>query len=186
MIEERPVVTRMFTFTTCEWGLLRMRLLNLPVTILTTSTTKPQEENATRLRNLKEFYEDEKTDPLLREVGVCLRLTNLAMSITAQKATQANKKLPLLVRLGKAEIQIRTSMLFDEILRRLRDDPRMGSKSGTSRMVLTMMHVVIRGDEFVCFPTQGFTLSREYNVSYAGDIVKFLYMDDGDLDVGYF
>ena len=55
-IEEHPVVTRFWLFTSCVNALLRMRLLNLPVGIWKLAHTKPQKQNQSRLDRFKHFY----------------------------------------------------------------------------------------------------------------------------------
>ena len=111
LVEERPVVTRFFLFTTCVWTLLCMKLLALPSCIFSLNTSRIREENGKRLQRFKAFYDGDSADQLLRRSGLCLQLTHLAVSISSKESKHSSGEdaLPLLVRIGRAEVQRRTS-----------------------------------------------------------------------------
>ena len=75
-----------------------------------------------RLKAVGTYYNAPSTSSELRRVSLCLRLSNMAVSLTAQKSkrtapTLANR-LPLRVRLGNGEIIERTVQLFNELLKK--------------------------------------------------------------------
>ena len=186
-IDEHPVCNRMFTFTECCWAILRMKLLGLPSSIFTTSTKKPQPENAGRLNSVRTFYDSPGSLQLLKQVGLSLRLAHLAMSITAQKSTEENKREPALVRLGRAEVQTRTAALFSEIVDALRCDDGLDHTAALTQMIITMMHLIIRFSEFLAYPTRGFKITRKYNrVDCLAEMLYLLHAPAEKVDVGFF
>ena len=52
IIDETPVVTRMFTFTDCCWALLRLDLLGLPCELFSIHSMKMSDEGSKRLRRV--------------------------------------------------------------------------------------------------------------------------------------
>lgn len=109
------------------------------------------------------------------------------MSLTAQNSEKKTGREPLLVRLGRGEVQERTWRRFADFLPRLHHDPLMDCSSCLQQLVLTKMHIIIRFDEFLAYPTKGWMLSLKYNPDfYQTEIVAFLQMQDEDLDAGYF
>ena len=190
LIEERPVVTRFWTFTNCVWALCRMKILDLPSDILSVGTVKPQEVFMKRLKAVGTYYNAPSTSSELRRVSLCLRLSNMAVSLTAQKSkrtapTLANR-LPLLVRLGNGEIIERTVQLFNELLGKLHFDSTLDITEAFTALLVTQTHIVIRFCRYQKFPTMLWTCSKTYNpVSYASACLDFLNCDASNLDCGY-
>ena len=108
IVDEKPVSTRMFTFTDCCWALLRFVLLGIPLDVFSVDTLKLSDDGSKRLKAVRAFLSDVQTAPLLRRVGLSLRLTRLAMSISCQKEDAAKGHGPPLLRLCRAEVQTRT------------------------------------------------------------------------------
>jgi hypothetical protein len=80
-------------------------------------SAKPQAKNQHRLKNFKEYYENEVDQRDLRRACLCLRLTKVANDICAKKATDINGLAPTVVRLGKQEVQIKMTEELCEVWR---------------------------------------------------------------------
>ena len=185
-IEEKLVVTRFFLFTPCCFALLRMLLLGLPVSLFSVGALRAEAEQSKRLSAVRAFYSNPGTPVLLRRACLALRLTLFATSLTAQKGTSAGGKEPMMVRLGRREVQLRTSALLADIVPRLPDDPQVDQKGTLHALLLTQAHIVMRFDMYSRFPTRLFVLTKKYNsTGYLVEIVDFLSMDDRLLDGGY-
>ena len=79
------MITRFFLFSECVWALLRCLMMQLPVDILSTSTSSPGPQNSKRLRRVVNFYADPRSLPALKRAGLCLRIGMLAVSISSKK-----------------------------------------------------------------------------------------------------
>ena len=144
MVEEKPVVTIFFLFTPCCFALLRMFLLELPVDILSVGLLNCEGDQSKRLTAVRSFYQRPDSPGILRRICLCLRLTIFATSLTAQKGASEKQRDPLLVRLGRGEVQKRTSALFRDIVQRLPDDPDVDQLSTFNSLLLTESHIIIR------------------------------------------
>jgi hypothetical protein len=185
LVEEKPVVTRFFLFAPCCFALLRMILLGLPVTIFSAGALGMETDNSKRLKAVRAFYTDPTTPKLLRRVCLCLRLTMFATSLTAKKS-KSTDAVPVLVRLGRGEVQERTSQLLVEMLPLLPNDTVLDLTDTFTSLLLTQAHLVIRFDLYLKYPTRLWTLVRKFNRElYGAVIIEFLHTDDKLLDVGY-
>ena len=185
LVEEKPVVTRFFLFAPCCFALLRMILLGLPVTIFSAGALGMETDNSKRLKAVRAFYSDPATPKLLRRVCLCLRLTMFATSLTAKKSKNIDA-VPVLVRLGRGEVQERTSQLLVEMLPLLPNDTVLDLTDTFTSLLLTQAHLVIRFDLYLKYPTRLWTLVRTFNRElYGAVIIELLHTDDKLLDVGY-
>ena len=103
------------------------------------------------------------TPPLLRRVALGLRLTRYALSICCQKTDETKHRAPPLLRLSRAEVQIRTCTLLDEIVPRLRDDPLIQLEPTLAHLLLTEVHLIIRFDKFLGFSGELSEMVRRFN-----------------------
>jgi hypothetical protein len=162
-----------------------MFLLGLPVTILSAGALGMESDNSKRLKAVRAFYIHPATPILLRRVCLCLRLTMFATSLTAKKSKTIDS-VPVLVRLGRGEVQERTSKLFVEMLPLLPNDSVLDLTDTFTSLLLTQAHLVIRFDLYLKYPTRLWRLTRKFNRElYGVDIIEFLHTDDKLLDVGY-
>lgn len=144
VVEEKPVVTRFFLFAPCAFALLRMKLLGLPARLLSIGAIQPAAESARRVQAVLKFYKNPEADAVLRRVGLCLRLALFATSLTAQRASGDAGADPPLVRLGKREVQERTSALLVEMLPLLPGDPVLDKALTLRNLLLTQAHLIMR------------------------------------------
>lgn len=183
--EERPVVTRFFLFTPCCFSLLRMKLLGVPSSIFTSGVLAVENESSKRIAAVKAFYDGAGTPQLLKKACLCLRLTLYATSLTAQ-TNSSSKREPVMVRLGRGEIQARTSELFVQIVRDLDNDPELNRSDTLSGLLITQAHICIRFDQYKRYPTRLWRLTMKFNPgSFSAEILLFLHTDDQVMDGGY-
>ena len=182
--EERPVVTRFFLFTPCCFSLLRMKLLGVPSSIFTAGAMV-ETESSKRIAAVKAFYDHDGTPQLLKKACLCLRLTLFATSLTAQ-TNSTSKREPVMVRLGRGEVQSRTSALFVQIVKDLDNDPDLDRTDALAGLLITQAHICIRFDQYSHYPTRLWMLSKKYNPgSFGAGILSFLHTEDLELDGGY-
>ena len=144
-----------------------------------------ESDNSKRLKAVRAFYSHTATPMLLRRVCLCLRLTMFASSLTAKKNKGINA-LPELVRLGRGEVQERTSKLLVEMLPLLPHDSVLELTDTFTSLLLKQAHLVIRFDLYLKYLTRLWRLTRKFNRElYGADIIEFLHTDDKALDVGY-
>jgi hypothetical protein len=107
-----------------------------------------------------------------------------ATSLAAKK--KQKDEVPVIVALGRGEVQERTADLFATIVPLLTSDPVLDASDAFRALLLTQTHLVIRFDMYLRYPTKLWRLTKTYNKHlYAIEIVDFLYTDDKLLDAGY-
>ena len=187
IVEEKPTVSRFWTFGACVHTLLRYRLMALPDAVFSVSSVRPQPENQKRLHGFRQFISSPECDQELRISSLSLQLTLHATSITAQ--TRDPEKEPVLVRLGKAEVQIKTSNHFALLLDRLHLDPVLDVGRPLISLMRTEAAILIRFAWYTGFPNRLWELTLEFN--RAGHLVAIEWfldvenLPDSFLDVGY-
>ena len=163
-----------------------MFLLRLPVRILSVGALNPEPNSAARVRAVRAYYESPGAQTEVRRVALSLRLTLFATSITAQKPNSKNQREPTMVRLGRREVQVRTSSLLADILPKLGNDPILDLNATFLGLLLTEAHLVIRFDQYARYSSALWRLTRKFNVEeYAQCILNFLGTEDLLLDAGY-
>ena len=87
----------------------------------------PDVESSKRIKAVQKYYNDPEAQAAVRQACLCLRLTLYATSLTAQKHARDSEEnnVPTLVKLGRGDVQSRTSILFAEIVENLANDPRV-------------------------------------------------------------
>ncbi len=181
-VEEKPIVTRFFLFGECVFTLLRMKLLGVPDSVFQVGTKQPRKENKKRLVAFKAWYNDPESDKELRRASLCLCLTLHATSITAQK----RDGVPMLVRLGRGEVQEKTAQQLSRMLPALGADPRLDIPEVVAALFATECHILHRFEMYNQFPTKLWTLCRAFNRDgFVSAIEAFLETPAGELDCGY-
>ena len=92
-----------------------MQLIGIPGSVFQTDTVQMRASSCKRLTLFKRFYGDVGSQTDLRRACLCLRLTTLAVSLTAKesgivKAGEAD--VPTLVRLAQQEVLAKTPLSF--------------------------------------------------------------------------
>jgi len=149
-----------------------MKLLNMPSSLFTAGVLATESDSSKRIVAVKAFYEHPQTPQLLRRACLCLRLTLFAVSLTAQKSSIDKPREPIMVRLGRGEVETRTATLFTEIVRSLPNDPELDRDDALCGLLLTQAHTVIRFNQHRRLLAQVWKLTRKFNpVGYAAEIV---------------
>jgi hypothetical protein len=191
-LDERPTPSRFWTFAECVYGLLRMKLMNIPAEACSVHTKTLQPENQKRLKRLRSFYNkagapnDPGSGQLLREAALALQLTCHACSISAKKFMADDNPIPTLVRLGKGEVQLKISEQIQAILPKLSQDPQLDQDRAFQRVFDTSASLIIHFAQYLEFPTRLWELTSAWNPSgFAAAIEDFLELEPDRLDVGY-
>ncbi|CAE7261612.1 unnamed protein product [Symbiodinium microadriaticum] len=183
-VEEKPVVTRFFLFGPCVNLLLTLKLLGLPLSLFQLSFTRPQLQNGKRLQKFQAFMRAPETDHRLRKAALCLQLTLHATALTAQKVQTT--ECPLLVRLGKREVQEKTSLHFQRLVRLLPTDPVLDIVDVLQSLLLTECHLIIRFGRYCQYPTRHWEMCKYFNEDgWVRAAESFLQTPDAHLDFGY-
>ena len=188
-VDEKPIVSRFWTFAACVHGLLRFRLLNLPESVFSIGSVKPRAENHKRLNSFLAFYRNPEADQKLRIACLALHFTSHATSITAQKSgggeSGADRE-PTLVRLGRAEVQRKTSADLVALVPCLCMDGDLNIGRALFALMTTQSCIIIRFSCFLEYPTRLWEITVKFNPS--GHIVcinTFLDCLEEELDCGY-
>jgi hypothetical protein len=160
LVEEKPVITRFFLFAPCCFALLRMVLLGLPADVFSAGLLGLETESSKRLQAVKAFYSLPDTPKLLRRVCLCLRLTMFATSLAAKKKNKGADVVPVIVALGRGEVQERTADLFATLVPLLTSDPVLDAADAFRALLLTQTHLVIRFGMYLRYPTKLWRLTR--------------------------
>ena len=159
-----------------------MRLLGVPVSVFTLDTKAPYPANQKRLDGFKEWYTAADADKDLRRAALALQLTLHATSITAPQKGDV----PMLVRLGRGEVQKKTSDDLCRILPLLGTDLVLDIAATVVSLLSTECHILARFGEYNKYPTRLWKLCRFYNsAGYVHEIECFLATRAEDLDCGY-
>ena len=190
--EEKPCVTRFWTFGEGVRILLRADILRVPINIYAPVSSSPTPDNKVRLEGFKAFASAPSTPPRLRSLAMALQLSDIALNISAKQPDQFllehDADEPALVRLGSGEVQARSSKRLCEILALLSSgaDPLADVASACFTLLLTQLHIVSRFSMYYTFPYALWRLSRRYNGDdCAVACSKFLTSAERLLDVGY-
>lgn len=185
-LEERPVPTRFWLFTSCVWALLLMDMLGLPTSLFKLDTKKPQKENADRLGKVLKFFQAKTTPALLRKAALCLRLSYHAVCMSAQTKAREDDPRPLAVRLAQGEVQKHTAEDLGALLPMLTIDPSIHVADTVAGLLTTQGHIVMRFETFAEYPFKLWELSQGFNAAgWKLGIDAFLSTPQDELDAGY-
>ena len=186
VVEDKPVVTRFWLFSSCVCKLLGMHLLGLPTHIFTLATAKVTEESAKRLTRFHAFCASPSTAPNLRKAVLCLRLTQHALNLSSKKALAEAPDVPALVQLGRGVVQARTSAQLYTLIRLLPKDESLDLLATLVALFTTELHIIIRYDQYLQYPTKLWKISKKYNPhEYASAAQDLVETKDDNLDLGY-
>ena len=99
--DEKPIVTRFWTFGICVKTLLLLHLLGAPSSFLHMDSVAPSEANQKRLEGFKRWYDHVDTPAQLRSAVMCLELTSISTSLSSQKDPKTDDHVPTLVMIGR-------------------------------------------------------------------------------------
>ena len=141
------------------------------------------QENGKRLKSFIEWYKSGAAEEQLRRCCLCLRLSLLAVRITAQKPKGTGpRSVPLLVRLGKGEVQTRVFQELLIILNLVHTDENLPADTVPS-LLETTIHILVRFYAWYCYPAALWKLTAKYNLTgYVISIRSFLSTAASELD----
>ena len=142
-----------------------------------------------RLSGFKNWLQSPEAAGNLRVACLCLQLTQFATNISSQKRNNFQREMqvePTLVRLGRGEVQVRTSELLSSLLVRLHEDSALDIVQAVDSLLLTQIHIVARYNALYQYPTALWRLCKRFNPNeFLTSCEKFLQHPDHLLDVGY-
>ncbi|CAK0828358.1 unnamed protein product [Prorocentrum cordatum] len=195
VVEEKPTTSRFWLFASACWTLLKMKILGLDVKFLRPTSTKPQKTNSKRLDRVTSWWENPENDAHLRVTCVCLRVTMIAVNITAQKPKGQDQDIsdagedrsaPTLVRLGRKEVQRKTRAMLLSLLPSLKGDEKLDANVALLSLVSTQLHIEERFAEFQNYPGCLWRMTKKWNGDDASPFAEaFLEVPVDKLDMGY-
>ena len=160
VVHDKPVTSRFFVFAESVNCLLRMKLLNLgPDVWLRLPGRSPGKENSKRIDRVRAFFESGASDHALRQASLCLQLSSHVMHACSQKPK--GDETPMLVRLGRGDVQKKAGRDVASLLQRLDNDPVLDRSSTAIALLGTAAQIIMRFDVFLQFPTKIYTLSKQ-------------------------
>jgi hypothetical protein len=172
-VDEHPVVTRFWTFSSCVQTLLCVQLFDL-LPIFEVATIKPQQEQQLRLTRVRQFFERDGTAADLRVACFCLQLTSYCTSLVAQQRREGAGA--VLVKLARGEVQQKAGqMVSQQLLPRILDDAELPASRALEAILLTLGHLVGRFAQYQRYPTLLFRLCKKLNpMNWMSACVAFL------------
>ena len=181
-VDEHPVITRFWTFRDAIDRMLMAVFLGMPSEVLRLRTTAPRAKNSKRLESVRKFLASPECVQLLRRTCLCLQLTGIATSITGQTVIGQD---PMLVRLGRAEVQEKVCERLSLICKHLHLDSQLDAGAATGALLATACEICLRFAQYLQYPVRLWRLCRLYNPrSFRTDIMDFLREETVNLDVG--
>ena len=182
-VEEHPIVTRFWLLGECVQTLLLISLFNIPTTVFTVNTVKPQEKQQGRIAVVQTFWGMPQTPSDLRKAAVCLRVTSYCLNLVSQKRQGPGQ---VLVSLARGQVQQKTGRLVSELLRGLLDDPQLAAGSTLVALLATFGQLLLRLRQYQQYPTKLWALSKDLNsAGWAEACLEFVHVDVKELDGGY-
>jgi hypothetical protein len=164
--------------------IVQVQLFNLPASIFTVSSVKPQQKQQKRLEAVKAFWNRPETPRELRVAVLCLRLTTFCMNLVSQK--RAGPAGVALTALASGHIQHRAGSLCAVLLQNINRDPALPAVPAMNALLTTLGHLLARFQQYQAYPTKLWCLSRRLNpTGWADACLTFLDTPELQLDTGY-
>jgi len=178
--------------------LLRMKLIDLPADVFTIRMGSPSAEGKDRLTKFHRWYNSAEAGRQLRVASLCLQLTTHAVSISSQKQSKQDGRLPMLVRLARGEVQDKTMEHLEKLLDNMFTSGEDASTPVTvvdgdldvllalENLLTTECHIIIRYREYAKYPFLIWKMSERWNpLGCPAECEELLNTNDSDLDAGY-
>ena len=160
-------------------------MLGLPQHILKIHSVTVRPENSKRLKFLRAYLQDAAECRQLRKVALCLRVSLVAVSITARKKT-GESDLPPFACLGRGDVQRRACEEVEQILGHIDRDPLLDVADALIRLLTTLGHILIRFAAYSRYPYKVWEMCAAFNpLGYLNAITEFLQADPTTMDAGY-
>lgn len=183
VVDEKPTLTRMFTFSGHVHGLLLMDLLGCADSLVQLRGTKAQVKARKRMDKVRAFLKFGGLSQYLRRTSMCLQLIDHTMSLCSQLPGDGD---PVLVRLSKGVVDQR---ITEDLVRLMSDfylDPALDATTAVPALLGTALDVWLRFSQYQAWPYAMWKLTKKFNPdNYVGACLDFLNMKDDDLDVGF-
>lgn len=184
-VQNKPVITRFWLFGDCCFALLRAQMLQVPPDIFSSETVHLRDRQAKRITAFRDWYSNVESRRRLRHACLCLRLTNLVVSLTAQKRSQPDSE-PLLVTLAKGDVQRLVCEELTLVVSWLHADPSLDLAQLVGDLLHTTLLIFVRFAEYSGFPAQIYKLCQSFNPDgYISFCEEFLSLDESHLDSGF-
>jgi len=181
VVDEKPTLTRMFTFNEHINTLLLMSFLGLTHKIVKPRGGKPQERNQRRMRQVNAFMADPATPQYLRCTALALDILGHAHGVCGQMG----QEVPLLVRLARGQVQDNISADLTRICRRMHLDKNLAAAECFTLLLGVCVELSVRFRQYEGFPYRAHTLSKKFNAGYIPACVDFLQTPSQQLDTGF-
>ena len=183
VVDEKPTLTRMFTFSGHVHGLLLIDLLECADSLVQLRGNKAQDKGRTRMMKVRAFLASADLPQYLRRTSLCLQLIDHAMSICSQLPDDGD---PVLVRLSKGVVEQKLTDDLARILSNLHLDAALDAGTAVPALLGTAMDVWLRFSNYHAWPYAVWKLTKKHNPdNYVGACLDFLDMPDHALDLGF-
>ena len=183
VVDEKPTLTRMFTFSGHVHGLLLMDLLGCADSLVQLRGNKAHDKARTRMVKVRTFLKSSHLPQYLRRTSLCLELVDHAMSLCSQLPGDGD---PVLVRLSKGVVDQKLTEDLVRVLCALHLDPGLDATSAVPALLGTAMDVWLRFSQYQAWPYSVWKLTKKHNPdNYVGACLDFMHMKDDDLDMGF-
>ena len=196
-VDEHPILSRMFTFRGHVDTLLLFVLLGKQEDVLRVQAVKPRERNRNRLRKVLAFLREEATPQYLRRASLSLgvldhvqrwleaRAPHSVDGCTARRKPEHGSGDPVLVRLGKGQLEAVLVEHVDTLVSQLHLDPDLDVGACVTHLLGVVCDAALRFKQYREYPYACWRLCKAYNGSAPLACVEFLRLPPSALDVGF-
>ena len=182
--DDKPTLTRFFTYRVCIDGMHTMNILAMPQAAFAIIGIKMRTKNQTRLKKVREFFADPNADQAVRRSSLVLQITG---GVEARMSKNPSEdEVPTAVAIVAMEVHAIVKRRLARILCELHRDPTLDHATATGVLLGVSAHAILRLDVLARYPMTICRLCRRW---FPGDFLKsccsFLSEDDHKLDAGF-
>lgn len=183
-VDEKPTVSRFWTFREAVGRMLSMSILGFPKAVLRFKTLKPRQQGQTRLRCVLNFFRHACSPQLLRRVSLSMQLTGVVTSFTGR--VTGDVEVPMLVLLTQGEAQKLVEDKLADVLSSLCNDEDLEVGPAVSSLIATAVDLLVRFRQYQEYPCRLAMSCQRWNPDgFLVAIMDFLQEPKEKLDLGY-
>ena len=182
-VDNKPTLTRFFTFRGCVDRMVTMDLLRIPHTALAVKSSA-REITQKRLKKVHSFFKKWSASQALRRASLILQLTGGVEGFVSAEPKEGAPPTVAAILQGQAHAIVNERL--QRLLGVMHHDPDLDLAAATGALLGTGMDLILRLNAYKKFPYKFCTMCRKwFPISHRVSITMFLQAPAEDLDVGF-
>ena len=183
VVDEKPTMTRMFTFSAHMDCLLLLHFLQCAPALVKMRGSQPRKRSRLRVTKVLAFMSRADAGQYLRRSSLALQLVSHVNALCAQLHMS---KTPVLVRLSQGAAHRAIANDFAKLVCSLHLDTALDHAAAFSLLLATSLEVGLRFDQYLAWPCAAWRLCQRYNGDgFVAACMEFLVMPEDRLDIGF-